>query len=104
MLGSICWELNFQDSGMSARSMEVDLSTQIPNHCQCFMIGNDGICQDIALGSIWRSEAFCGSTRLTLMAMTFGAKESTLMRAKVADVGGGNMLRIVVKLQGKLTL
>ena len=98
MLGSICWELNFQDSGMSARSIEVDLNTQIPDHCQCFIRGDDGICKDIALGSIWKSEEFCGSKRLTLMAMTLG------MRAKVADVGDGNMFRIVVKLQGKLTL
>ena len=104
MLGSICWELNFQDSGMSTRSIEVDLNTQLPDHCQCFMIGDNEIFEAIALRSIWKSEAFCGSKRLTLMAMTLGGKESTLMRAKVADVGDGNMFRIVVKLQSKLTL
>ena len=104
MLGSICWELNFQDSGMSARSIEVDLNTQIPDHCQCFIRGDDGICKDIALGSIWKSEEFCGSKRLTLMAMTSVGKESTLMSAKLADDGDGNMFRIAVKLQGKLTL
>ena len=104
MIGLIFWELNFKDSGMSARSIEVDLNTQIPDHCQCFMSGDDGIFKDVALGSIWKSEAFCGSTRLTLMAMTFGGKESTFMSAKLADDGDGNMFRIVVKLQGKLTL
>ena len=104
MIGLIFWELNFKDSGMSARSIEVDLNTQMPDHRLCFMSGDDGIFRDVALGSKWKSEAFCGSTRLTLMAMTSGGKESTLMRAKVADVGDGNMFRIVVKLQGKLTL
>ena len=103
MLGSICWELNLQDSGMSARSIEVDLITHTPDHCHCFMIGDDGIFRDIALGSIWKSEALSGSKRLTLVAMTSGGKESTLMRAKVAHVGDGDILRIVVKLQGKLT-
>jgi len=38
------------------------------------------------------------------MAMTLCGKQAMLMRAKLADDGNGTKLRMVVKLQGKLTL
>ena len=104
MIGLICWELDLQDSGMMVKSVEVESNNHAPNRYQGYIIGDDDLSHDVPLGSAWKSEAFCGSKRITLMAQTFGCKEAILMRAKVADAENGTKLRMVVKLQGKLTL
>ena len=104
MIGSLCWELDLQYSGMMVKSVEVELNTYTTNGYQGYLVGDNDLSHDVPLGSTWKSEAFCGSKMITLMAQTIGRKEAILMRAKVADDGNGTKLRMVVKLQGKLTL
>ena len=89
---------------MMVKSVEVESNNHAPNGYQGYLLGDDDLSHDVPLGSTWKSEAFCGSTRITLMAQTINRKEAILMRAKVADDGNGTKLRMVVKLQGKLTL
>ena len=104
MIGLICWELDLQDSGMVVKSVEVEANNHTINGFKGYLVGNNDLFHDVPLGSTWKSEAFCGSKRMTLMAQTIGFKEAILMRAKVADAENGTKLRMVVKLQGKLTL
>ena len=86
------------------KSVEVELNTFTTNGFKSFLAGDNDLFHDVPLGSTWKSEAFCGSTRITLMVMTLCGKEKMLMRAKVADAENDIKLRMVVKLQDKLTL
>ena len=86
------------------KSVEVELNTYTTNGFKSFLAGDNDLFHDVPLGSMWKSEAFCGSKMITLMAQTIGRKEAILMRAKVADAENGTKLRMVVKLEGKLTL
>ena len=101
MTSSICWGMNFQDSGMSVRSIEVDFKDCGINHWQCLMLGDNEKFHDEPLGSTWKNKLFCGSKKIALKVTTFGFEKATLMRAKLADAGNGTRLRMVVKLQGK---
>ena len=102
MTGSICWGVNLQDSGMSVKSIEVDLKYCETNNWNCTIFGDNGSLQDIPLGSTWKSESFCGSKQIALKASTCGFEKATLMRAKLAEAGNGTRLRIEIKLQGML--
>ena len=104
MIGLICWELDLQDSGMVVKSVEVEANNHTINGFKGYLVGNNDLFHDVPLGSTWKSEAFCGSKMITLMAQTIGRKEAILMRAEVDDAGNGTKLRMVVKLQGKLKL
>ena len=104
MIGLICWELDLQDSGMMVKSVEVESNNHAPNGYQGYLLGDDDLSHDVPLGSTWKSEAFFSSKRMTLMATTLCGKETMLMRAKAADAGNDTKFRMVVKLQGKLTL
>ena len=104
MVGSICWQVDIQDSGMVARNVEVEFDSKPPNGFQGYLVGDNDLVQDVTLGPIWKSEAFCGSRTITFLAQTNGKKEGMLLRAKTTKPGNGSKFRIVVTLQGKINL
>ena len=102
MNGSICWELNLQETDLAVRSVEVDLHTHSFDKSRWFVVDDNGIIYDVSLDSTWKSDAMRGSKAITLTAQTFSMAE--LMRAKLRDSNDGNKLRMVVKLQGELII
>ena len=104
MIGIIGWKIDVEDSGMTVESVEVVLNLNASTEFQFYLVGDNGLSQDVPMGPTWKSEAFSASKKIKLLAQSFSDKMEVLMPVKIGNLVNEPQLRIKLKLQGKLEL